>query len=81
MFKTLEDILQEYFGCKGNAFLKKPREIHDGTCEYFTKSGSKSYGKLVALLEDLGRLGAFEGTRATAGDIIENLDGIVGEDY
>ena len=77
MFKTLEDILQEYFGCKGNAFLKKPREIYDGTCEYFTKSGSEAYGRLESLLEDLARLGAFEGLKIDSGDIIENLDEIV----
>ena len=79
MFKSLEDILKEYFGCKGNAFLKKPREIYDGTYEYFTKSGSNAYSKLVSLIEDLGALDAFDGTRATAEDIIENLDEIVRE--
>ena len=80
MFKTLEDILQEYFGCKGNAFLKRPREIYDGTCEYFTKSGSKAYGRLESLLEDLEKLGAFEGLDISAMDIIDNLDEIVREE-
>ena len=77
MFKTLEDILKEYFGCKGNAFLRHPKKIYDGMYEYFTKSGSKSYGKLVVLLEELENLGVFEGLNVTANDIIENLDDIV----
>ena len=77
MFKCLEEILQEYFGCEGSAFLEYPKKISVGHYEYFTESGSKSYGKLVSLITDLANLGTFEGLHISSDDIIENLDNIV----
>lgn len=79
-FKSLDDILQEYFGCKGSAFLKHPREIYDGTVEYFTKSGAKAYSRLEELLQDLSNLGVFEDLYTDAEEIIEVLDEIVRQD-
>lgn len=66
--KALDEILHEYFGAGKNIFLKRPREVYDGTCEYFTVKGrgAQSYNKLVGLLYDLGKLG-----------VIENADGAV----
>ena len=73
---TLEDILQKHCGCKGSAFLKRPRRDADGNTEYFTKQGAAAYGTLTALIEDLGELGVLDGA---AEDIIETLDDIVRE--
>lgn len=80
MFKSLENILIKYFGCRGNAFLKNPREIYDGTYEYFTKSGAIAYEKLEALIWDLQNLGLFEDCDTSAEEIIDILDGIVRQD-
>jgi len=71
--RTLDEILQEYFGCKGKAFLKTPRKINEDSYEYFTKSGAKAYEKLCFLLDDLQNLGVIE----DAEDIVEQLDSIV----
>lgn len=76
--KSLEEILQEYFGCKGkNPFLKKPRKLNDdGDYEYFTKAGAAAYGKLTALIEDLEGIGVIDDSAA----IIFTLDEIVREE-
>jgi hypothetical protein len=73
--KSLEEILQEYFGCKGkNPFLKNPRKLNDdGDYEYFTKAGAAAYGKLTALIEDLEGIGVL----LDAEGIIDELDQIV----
>ncbi|MCI9585696.1 MAG: hypothetical protein HFH45_03585 [Bacilli bacterium] len=60
--KNLEEILQEYFGLKGNLFLKKPKVVgryYDGEpdYEYMTKKGARAYCKLINLLDDLRNLG------------------------
>lgn len=46
--KSLEEILQEYFGCKSKAFLK------NGS---FSCAGMKAYLKLERLIQDLSSLG------------------------
>jgi len=73
--KSLEEILQEYFGCKGkNPFLKKPRKLNDeGDYVYLTKAGAAAYGKLIALIEDLEGIGVID----DAEGIMDELDQIV----
>lgn len=73
---TLEDILQKHCGCKGSAFLKRPRRDADGNTEYFTKQGAAAYGRLTELIEDLGDLGVLG---EDAQDVIETLDELVRE--
>ncbi len=70
---ALEDILQEYFGCKGNAFLKNPRNDGEDICDYFTKAGAKAYEKLTLLFEKLEAIEVID----DAGSIIDQLDCIV----
>ena len=77
MFKSLEDILADYFGCRGKAFLRNPKIINDDYYAYFTKSGAKAYNKLTQLIEDLYLLGVFDGLDITSEDIVVNLDEIV----
>lgn len=77
MFKSLEDILVEYFGCKGSAFLRNPKKIDEGNYEYFTESGFKAYQKLLLLLDDLFTLGVFEDTDVDVEDVTQALDEIV----
>ena len=57
---TLEEILQQFFGCK-KPFLKTKRVV--GHCpggepdyEYMTESGARAYENLVNLLYALGPL-------------------------
>jgi hypothetical protein len=58
---TLEQILQEYFGCS-KPFLKKKRVVERdqygevSSCESFTKAGIKAYNELICLVSDLGTL-------------------------
>lgn len=58
--KSLEQIMQEYCGLKGNMFLKRPKAY--GTCcgeteyQYMTDNAEKSYSKLIALLNDVNEL-------------------------
>lgn len=73
---TLEDILQKHCGCKGSAFLKRPRRDADGNTEYFTKQGAAAYGRLTELIEDLGDLGVLD---VDTQDVIETLDELVRE--
>lgn len=73
---TLEDILQKHCGCKGSAFLKRPRQDADGNTEYFTKQGAAAYGRLTELIEDLGDLGVLD---VDTQDVIETLDELVRE--
>lgn len=80
MFKSLEDILVEYFGCKGNAFLRNPKIVKDEYAEYFTKSGAKAYDKLTQLIEDLFALGVFEGFDISSEEVIDAMDEIVRQD-
>lgn len=73
-WKTLDEILQQYFRCS-KPFLKNPRKIDGGEyTEYFTRRGSKAYEELVALIEDLGVLGVL---RDNPEGIINQLDVIV----
>jgi len=56
----LDEILQEYFGCK-NPFLKNKRAVgywHGGEPEYqyMTAAGARAYEKLVSLIQNLGVL-------------------------
>ena len=70
---SLEDILQQHFRCS-KPFLKNPRKILGGEyTEYFTSRGGKAYGQLVALIEDLGKLGVLSRPE----NIIDQLDTIV----
>lgn len=58
--KSLEQIMQEYCGLKGNMFLKKPKAY--GTCcgeteyQYMTDKAEESYSKFIALLDDVNEL-------------------------
>jgi len=63
--KTLEEILQEHFGCK------KPFKKN----EKLSASGWDAYGKLTKLIYDLGALGVIE----DANEVVESLDYIVEE--
>ena len=57
---TLEEILQKYFGLKGNLFLKRPKSY--GTCcgeteyQYMTDKAEEKYSELIALLNDVNNL-------------------------
>lgn len=57
---TLEEILQKYFGLKGNMFLKRPKAY--GTCcgeteyQYMTDKAEEKYSELIALLNDVNNL-------------------------
>lgn len=79
MTTSLEEILQKYFGCKGNAFLKMPHDNGDETKDYFTKNGAKAYQKLCALLNDLDQLGVLEEFNTDSEEIISVLDNIIYE--
>ena len=73
-WKTLEEILQQYFRCS-KPFLKNPRKTHGGEyTEYFTRRGGMAYDQLVTLIDDLGVLGVL---RDNPEDIIDQLDVIV----
>ena len=74
--KTLEEILQKYFGCN-KPFLKNPKPLGDGFYEFLTTAGGKAYQKLTGLLEDLEALGVIE----DAAGSIEVLDSIVRDEY
>ena len=82
---TLEEILQQSFGCK-NPFLKRKKIcgywIGGGEAEpdyeYMTKSGGKAYGKLTGLLYSLEDL---LGEGFDANHWIADLDRIVSEEY
>lgn len=56
-YKTLDDILRIYFGCKKTFSAKQKRIIlEDGVEQYFTKKGYETYCKLINLLYDLQNL-------------------------
>jgi len=77
-WKTLEEILQQYFRCS-KPFLKNPRKMDGGEyTEYFTRRGGKAYEQLVALIKDLGVLGVL---RDNPEGIIDQLDVIVHGEY
>lgn len=66
-YKTLEEVLQDYFGCK--KVFTKTGEL--------TVAGNKAYNKLIELMYDLQSLGLPIGER-----IDDELDSIIdGPDY
>lgn len=73
--KTLETILQDYFGVK-RPFLKTPERHWDGMDRYLSRAGEKAYGRLVSLLYDLEDI--LE--NFSASEIIEELDQIADGD-
>ena len=77
--KSLEEILQEYFGLTGPAFPDcKPQRDECGDWDQktlLTEDGWKAYIKLTNLVEDLGNLGVMATTDAQ--EAIENLDEIL----
>lgn len=65
---TLEEILQEHFGLKGNLFLKKPKVVgyyydNEKEYQYMTDKGARAYVKFINCLEDLIKF-----------EIIDNID-------
>lgn len=63
---TLEEILQQYFGCNGNAFRKNGQ---------FTNAGEKAYFKLIDFLHHLEALEIIpsaEKAERVVDDIIEH---------
>ncbi len=55
-YKTLEDILRIYFGCKNPFSAKQKICFEDGIGQHFAKKGYESYCKLITLLYDLQKL-------------------------
>ncbi len=47
---TLEGILQDSFGLKGNLFRSRPYKDADGTEHWFTKAGSEAYDRFIDFL-------------------------------
>lgn len=80
---SLGDILTKHFGCK-RPFYKRPKVVDQIDKEtyihrYITQTGDRAYGKLVALIYDLGELLP---DTVDAESIIEELDHIAdGEIY
>lgn len=66
--KSLEDILKENFNCK-KAFSKLAPQA-------MTKKGTRAYGKLIDLLDDVGNL---TGQSVSMNRIVEELDKICNE--
>lgn len=75
-FPTLENILQKYFGLKGNMFLKRPKAY--GACcgetkyQYMTNKATKSYSKLIRLLYSIDKLATIENLN----EIVNKLDSL-----
>ena len=67
--KTLEEILQEYFGCK------KPFRKDNGD---LTKAGSQAYSKLTTLLYDIAKLTE---TNDEINEVVETLDIIISHEF
>ena len=74
--KSLEQILQDYFGCRGDAFTRESARPTPGNISNFTPEGANAYIRMEALLNDLGRLGVFVGTPHGVEGIISKLDAI-----
>ncbi len=77
--KSLEEILQEYFGLTAPVFPDcKPQRDEYGDWDQktlLTDKGCEAYIKLTNLVEDLGNLGVISTTDAQ--NAIENLDEIL----
>lgn len=67
---TLEDILQKYFGLKGNAFLKYPKDN-----EVMTVKGIHSYIALIEVLNAVNNLVGIDNFI----DLIDRLDKLTRE--
>lgn len=69
--KTLEDILQEYFGCE-KPFHSPSRDDKAECTTGFTKEGLKSYDKLVQFVYDIHALTSRQG----ADEMVDTLDAL-----
>lgn len=73
-FPTLENILQNHFGLKGNMFLKRPKAYGtfcgETQYQYMTDKAIKSYSKLIKLIYSLNELVEIENLN----EIIDKLD-------
>jgi len=82
---TLEDILAFVNGGRYQKFfLKHPKAYRDGSVEVFTSAGGRVYGELTSLLYAVARLTRmseiYKG-EYNMGDVVEELDSIVHEDW
>ena len=70
--KTLEELLQEYFGCE-KPFIGSPDCENEEECEIaFTEEGLEAYDKLIQLVYDIHALvGSQEANKMV--DVIDSI--------